>query len=152
MQQTAPALDEFLNYVRTGGRNNQVIRKLAARIDPQAIATDPVNFPEARQFYTNVSRATAPPGFLRRAIESPTAPDMRRNLGNVRVAMNSDLTQAADSVGMGQQYTQAMNEYKNAAKLNTVVKRLGYVGAAEALRRSGVLGKIVSGATNMAGQ
>jgi hypothetical protein len=141
----------FKQYVATGGRGTPVINKLAKRM----AATDeqgPLMFPEARQFYTNVSRSSARPGFLRRAIESPSAPDMRRNLGNVREAMSNDLTDAAGSVGMGDQYTQGMTEYKNAARLNRAAKVGGTIAAEEALRRSGLLGKIASGAANMAGR
>jgi len=151
MTATDPAVGGFKQYVATGGRGTPVINKLAKRM----AATDeqgPLMFPEARQFYTNVSRSSARPGFLRRAIESPSAPDMRRNLGNVREAMSNDLTDTAGSVGMGDKYTQGMTEYKNAARLNRAAKVGGTIAAEEALRRSGLLGKIASGAANMAGR
>jgi hypothetical protein len=172
LEATQQALSDFVQYVKTGGKNATVVNKLLRRISPTAPRQsvlqsmqsdlsgdspaahqpDQLMFPEARQFYTNISRATARPGFLRRAIESPSAPDMRRNLGNVREAMNSDLTNAADSVGMGDQYTQGMSEYKNAAKLNRAVKIGGALAVGEALRRSGILGKVVSSAASMGGQ
>ncbi len=87
------------DYVATGGRGSTVVNKLGKRIDAQP--TDgPVLFPEARKFYTNVSRASTPPGFLRRAIESPNMPDLRRNVGNVREAMNNDLTDAVIAINI----------------------------------------------------
>jgi hypothetical protein len=151
MSATDPAVDNFRQYVATGGRGTPVVNKLVKRM----AATDeqgPINFPEARQFYTNVSRATAKPGFLRRAIESPAMPDLRRNLGGVREAMSSDLTDAANSVGMGDKYAEGIREYANAARLNRGLKIGGAVATEEALRRSGILGKVASGAANMAGK
>lgn len=145
MTETDPALQGFRQYVDTGGRGTPVINKLVKRLADED--QGPVNFPEARQFYTNVSRATARPGFLRRAIESPAMPDMRRNLGSVREGMNADLTNAADSVGMGDKYTQGIREYGNAAKLNHAMKIGGTIATEEALRRSGILGKVFAGVT-----
>lgn len=105
----------------------------------------PVNFPEARDFYTNISRATAKPGFLRRKIESPLNPSFRMNAGNVREALNSDLTDAANRIGRGPDYAGAMNEYRNAARLIKGLKVGGSIAAAEALHKSGLLGKAAGG-------
>src|SRR6185312_12213420 len=102
----------------------------------------PINFPEARRFYTNITRVTRRPGFIRRAIESPMMPDLRRNAGDVREALNQDLTDAANRVGRGEDYTNAMNEYRNAARLRKVVRRAGFLAAGEAARRTGLLGSI----------
>lgn len=146
MTETEPAVQNFRQYVKTGGRGSPVINKLVNRM----AAEEPMNFPEARKFYTNVSRASARPGFLRRAIESPSAPDLRYNLGNVREAMGTDLTNAAESVGQGDKYTQGLREYANAAKLNRGMKIGGAIATEEALRRSGILGKMAAGAADMA--
>lgn len=102
---------------------------------------EPVNFPEARDFYTNVSRLTRKPGFIRRAIESPMKPSMRMEAGNVREALNQDLTDAASSIGQGQQYQNAMKEYADAAKLIKAGKLVGTAAAGEGVRRLGLLGK-----------
>lgn len=147
MAETQPAVDAFGNYVRTGGRGTPVINKLRA-----GMAQGPMNFPEARDFYTNVSRASARPGFLRRAIESPAMPDLRRNVGNVRQAMSEDLTSALVPHGLSDKYTDAMREYARAAQLNKGLKMAGAVAAEEALRHSGLLGKMAAGAANIAGR
>jgi len=143
MAETDPAVQQFRQSVNTGGPNSRVMRQLGRRIEPEQMqAQGPVNFPEARDFYTNVSRESARPGFLRRAIESPSKPALRMNLGNVREAMNADLTSAADQVGRGEDYTGGMKEYANNAKL----RKMGIIGAGvageELARRTGLLGKI----------
>lgn len=153
MNATRPAMEDFQQSVATGGKNAPVMTKFSKRLDvpglPQAgIGPEPVNFPEARDFYSNISRATAKPGLLRRAIESPNMPAFRYNAGGVRAALNSDLTDAADTIGRGQDYTGAMNEYRRAAQLNKAAKIGGGVAAGEALRRSGILGKVAGGIAN----
>lgn len=113
---------------------------------PEAPAPDyapPLNFPEARRFYSNVSELSRRPGFLRRAVESPSAPKMRYQLGGVRQAMNSDLTNALPPE-LSDRYTNALREYAQAAKLGKVAKGAGAVALAEGLRRSGILGKVFS--------
>lgn len=137
MENTNPALQKFSKYVSTGGSKAPVITKLAKRVE----APEPVNFPEARDFYTNVSRLTKRPGFIRRAIESPMKPSMRYEAGGVRQALNSDLTNAAHSIGRGNHYTGAVKEYRRGAQLNRAMKWAAAAGAAEAARRTGVLGK-----------
>lgn len=148
MDKTAPAMEGFRDYVRTGGRQSMVARKLGNAID----SGEPMNFPEARQFYTNISRATARPGVFRRMIESPAAPDMRRNLGNVRSAFNEDITNSLQPLGQSDRYTDALREYGRAARLNKAAKIGGAVVGEEALRRSGILGKVAGGVANLAGQ
>jgi hypothetical protein len=159
---TAPALQDFRQTVATGGKNAPVMTKLQSRISPPAPKGNmlttmqnnlngtppvaqpaPLLFPEARDFYTNISRATAKPGFLRSAIESPQQPSFRMNAGNVREALKSDLTDAADTVGRGKDYTAATNEYRRAAQLSKALKIGGSLAAGEALRRTGLLGKVV---------
>lgn len=168
MSATKPALGEFQQSVATGGKNAPVMTKLARRMEPPvprstmlgnmqselngvptgAPEPTPINFPEARDYYSNISRATAKPGFLRSAIESPNMPAFRYNAGNVRAALNTDLTDAAGTIGRGDDYTGAMNEYRRAAQLNKAVKIGGGVAAGEALRRSGILGKVAGGIAN----
>jgi hypothetical protein len=169
MSKTAPALEDFGQTVATGGRNAGVMTKLTRRIDPPAprmnmlqsmqsdlsgaapsAPPDPINFPEARDFYTNISRQTAKPGLLRRAFEPLSMPSFRMNAGNVREALGSDLTDAAGTIGRGEDYTNAMREYRQAAQLNKALKVGGTIAAGEALRRSGLLGQIASGTMKVA--
>jgi hypothetical protein len=96
---------------------------------PEDTPPEPINFPEARDFYSNVSKATAKPGFLRAAIENPKRPAFRYNAGNVREAMNSDLTDAAQSIGRGDDYAAAMKEARQAAKMKSAAKKLGIAAA-----------------------
>ena len=143
LTETHPAIGDYRQAVATGGRNSPVMTKFIRRTG--ASDAEPLLFPEARDFYTNISRATAKPGLLRRAIESPMMPSFRMNAGNVWGALNSDLTDAADIIGRGPDYTGAMNEYKNAARLVKGLKVGGSIAAAEALHKSGLLGKAAGG-------
>lgn len=147
MVETDPAVQGFRDFVNTGGRNARVMTKLGKRLDAGAsrFGGSPMNFPEARQFYSNVSEASARPGFLRRAIESPSAPKSRYQLGGVRQAMNSDLTNALPPE-LSDRYTNALLEYARAAKLGKVAKGAGAVALGEGIRRTGIFGKIMNSA------
>lgn len=138
LKNTYPAIDEFREFTRTGGRNpaRNPVTKLAARTNPlterQLIDTalrGPVNFPEARKFYTNVSQASARPGFLRRAIEAPGMPQTRQAIGNVREALNTDLTNAAGTIGRGQDYQDALREYARAMQIRDTLRKAGIAAA-----------------------
>jgi len=147
MAETIPAIADFRQSVATGGKNAPVMTKLGRRVDSSSAPNGlPVNFPEARDFYKNVSRASAKPGFLRRQLESPAMPDLRRNVGNVREAMNTDLGNAADTVGRGEDYRGGIKEYAQNAKMRAAGRNLGKVGiglaGAEAAKRLGLLGRI----------
>ena len=148
---TMPALDKWREFTEAGGRATKPITKMSNRLEdiltPKTgeLPAEPMNFPEGRRFYTNISRTTAKPGFLRRAIESPAMPDLRRNAGNVRMALNNDLTNTASSIGRGDEYTNALREYAQASKLRKFLQGAGAIGAGEVARRTGLLGKIVSG-------
>lgn len=130
MNQTAPALDQYRQSVATGGNNRAVMSKFMRRLDgPNA---QPMNFPEARDFYSNISTATAKPGLLRGAIESPGMPKFRMNAGNVRSALSDDLTNAASSIGRGEDYTNAMKEYRQAAQVKDFIKKAALIGGGAA--------------------
>ncbi len=144
MNKTAPAIENFHDYERTGGQGNPVVNKLVRETTPDK---PPLTFPEGRNFYTNISRETARPPFLRRMMEEPSAPDMRRNLGPVREGLNSDLTDTVQrETGRGEDYTSAGKEYANNAKLRRMgligARAAGGVAAEEVARRSGLLGKV----------
>lgn len=121
MTKTAPAMGDFQRSVANGGRNAPVMTKLGKQIEPP----NTVNFPDARELYSNIGKATAKPGFLRQAIESPSMPSFRYNAGNVHSALGSDLTDAASSIGRGEDYTGAINEFRRGSKLNAAGKTLG---------------------------
>jgi len=113
-----------------------------AEVGPQPDYASPLKFPEARKFYSNLTEASRRPGFLRRAIESPSAPKQRYQLGGVRDAMNSDLTNALPS-DLSDQYTNALREYARAKTLGKITKGAALLGAGELARRTGLIGKIV---------
>lgn len=116
---------------------------------PPAEEGTPMNFPEARAFYSKVSRLTQKPRFLRRMIESPNMPDLRFNAGAVREALNNDIIDAANRLGRGEDYSSAMREFRNNARLRKAAKVGGALLAGEAARRSGTFGKAAKTASGM---
>jgi len=146
MEKTAPAIDTFRDYVNTGGRGSPVINKLGKAVDtiPES---GPIKFPEARQFYSNVTTAAKKPNVLRRLVENPALPKQRFNLGEVKGAMNTDLTNAAERVGRGQDYKNALTEYRQAAQLGKLGKRAliggGAYAGTQALKNMGLLGDVI---------
>lgn len=146
-QHTQAALGDFAQHVATGGQGSHVTPLLDQRLAQPM----PIHFPEGRQFYTNLSRETASPGILRRMLEDPRAPDMRRMLGPVKEGLNSDLVDAANKVGRGQDLTDAMTEYGRAAKLNKAVKIGGAALGAEGLRRTGIPTRLLGTLGKMGG-
>lgn len=148
MAKTTPAVGAFRDYVGTGGEPSRVMSKLGPKVD-EIPENGPMMFPRARDFYSNLSTETAPPGILRRAFEPRGMPKMRANLGGVKGAMNSDLTNAADTIGRGDDYTNALKEYAQNARLRTLGKVGAATAAAEVARRTGLLGAI---AHKVAGQ
>jgi len=119
-QNTSPALQKFGQHVATGGKGADVMSKLGSRI-PEG----PMNFPEARDFYTNVSDVTRKPGMLRRAFEDAREPRLRYAAGPVREGMNADLTEALKPLNLDEDYNAALREYARGKALKTGLKRAG---------------------------
>jgi hypothetical protein len=91
-----------------GGTEPRMVRQLLARAtDP---TKGPVNFEEGRDFYSNISRLSGD------EFNRLTGP-IKREVGNLRTALNESLTGGAEQVGKGEQYTKGMNEYRQAVKL-----------------------------------
>ena len=138
---TAPAIQNFLDYERTGGMGNQVVDKL---VNETAPGKPPLSFEDASNFKKNVGRDARSPHLLKRLTEDAKAPDMRRNLGPVGQGLSSDLSDTAGQVGRAEDLASANKEYANNAKL----RRLGLIGAGiaggEVARRTGLLGKVAS--------
>ena len=135
---TRPALQDFDQHVATGGKGAPVMTKLNDRIQPP---NAPVNFPEARQFYSNVSDVTKRPGFLRRAMEDSNEPRLRAAAGPVRAGMNADLTESLKPLNLDEDYNAALKEYAQGKMLKTGLKRAGIAGAGAAAGSMG-LGKL----------
>lgn len=91
-----------------GGTMPKAVRDILKRM------TDPdkadMTYGEARDFYSNISRLSANE-FQR------LTPVVKREVINMRLALNGALTKAAGVAGKGEDYTAAMKEYANAARM-----------------------------------
>lgn len=81
----------------------RVASKLASRLDTDA----ELYWPEARRFFTNISRLSANE-------YNAMSPQMQRAVGQLGHALGSTLEATADSVGAGNEYRTAMAEYAKA--------------------------------------
>ena len=148
---TMPAVGRWTELTEAGGRTAKPITKLSNRLtDYLTPATkepqEPMLFPEARDRYSNITDLTRQPK-LQTLMGRGLKPTMLRQAGSVRQGLNSDLTDAAATIGRGEDYTNAMTEYAQAAKLAKALKLGGLAIGAEGLRRLGLLGKIAGAVT-----
>lgn len=139
---TLPQLERFQQLTQRGGRTakpmTQLVKRLTADVPPEE--AQPFNFPEARDFYTNVSDLTKQSP-LQTLMGRGLKPTMLRQAGNVRSGLNSDLTDAAGTIGRGEDYSNAIKEYANASKLRKAMIGGALVGGEEIARRTGLMGK-----------
>lgn len=98
-----------------GGTAPRMVSKFLQRTtDPNQAA---MTFDEGRDFYSNISRLSADEyGRL-------TGP-IKREVGNLKAALDGSLREAAGSVGKGAEYGSAMKEYARAAKLRQLKESL----------------------------
>jgi len=92
----------------------------------------PLLFPEARDIYSNVSDASHA-STLSKLMGTAPKPTMLRQIGAVRNAFNDDLTNAAETIGRGEDYAKAMQEYARAARLRSALIKGGGMAAGAAL-------------------
>jgi hypothetical protein len=85
------------------------VRKFLTRVTKPG--APPLTFSEARDIYSAVSRLSANE-------ESRVAPVIKYQLGNFKKALGDVLYDAAESVGAGKQYNEAMRKYRTAAKFS----------------------------------
>lgn len=142
MENTLPKLQRFEDLTAAGGKRSKPFTQLYKRVQQN----EPVKFPEARDFYTNITDA-AHQTPLQRWLGRGMKPTMRRAAVDVRRAFNDDITNAADQVGRGEDFSKAMREYRNAARLHKVAKIAGAMGAAKAAQKSGFFGQLAHKAT-----
>jgi hypothetical protein len=135
MERTQPELQRFEDLTMAGGRRSKPFTQLAKRINSE----EPVNYPEARDFYSNIGDATSPTK-LQKFMGRGMKPVMLRQGTITRHALNADIGDAAAAAGKGQEYADAMKEYSRAVKLQKVLRVGGLLGAGEAARRTGLLG------------
>jgi len=141
LKNTQPALERFEELTQRGGKRSKPFTQLYKRVvnaEPDQIP-NPFYFPEARDFYTNVTDAARQTP-LQKIMGRGMKPTMLRQATAVRSGLNQDLTNAAESVGRGEDYAKAMKEYAQAKKIQKWVRRGTLLGAGEAARRTGLLG------------
>lgn len=142
MTKTEPKVSEYLQHIDTGGeRSGPVMGKLARRMGD--LEQGPILYPEARQFYKNIGRESESPGFLRRAMEPRGMADTRRVVGGAGQALKTDIFNSLPEQ-RAEQLRSAMQEYSSNAKLRTLGKYATAAAAAEAARRSGLIGHVAS--------
>lgn len=138
LNKAAEPILELYDLANTGSNIPKGVRQLLSRAtQPDG---NPILYPEARKFASRISSSSV-------AERLTGDPNMKRVLGSLREAFNSDVADAAASVGRGDEHQQAMQEFANARKL----KRVGAAGGSAVAgglgigAKLGVLGHIISG-------
>lgn len=90
-----------------GGRMPLAARLFMKRIGD--VDAPDLTFEEARDFYSNLSRLSANEA-------NALNPVMQRQIGAMKQALHEALTEAADTVGKGDQYAAGIREYSRSAK------------------------------------
>lgn len=131
LTRSADALQRLAELGARGGQMPNAANQLLNR--SQAIV--PMNFPEGRDFYSNISRLSGEEA-------NRMTPTVARAMGNLKAALHGDLTDAAEGVGLGQPYSNAVREYAQASQMSktakTVAKYLaGAAGAGAAYKLFG---------------
>lgn len=111
---TMPELLRGVELGERGGTPSKPISDLWAR----ANQTFGPTFREARDYYTNISQKSADEA-------NSLKPAMKRQIGAVRQAFHGDMKDAADVVGRGEDYANAMKEYARASKVADMAKKIG---------------------------
>ena len=143
-----PEIQRFRDLVKTGGKNERPVSQLAKRLETmvktpnQTTGSHQFAFPEARDFYSNVSDASHA-STLAKLMGTAPKPVMLRQMGAIRKAFDDDITNAAEKVGRGEDYRAAMREYANAAKLRKALITGGGI-AAGAVAGGTLPGKVLS--------
>lgn len=101
------ALDLYTQSQR-GATLPKVVRDFVNRATKPG--SDPITYAEAKDFQSNVSRISANE-------RMNLNPNTQRLLGQLNSDLKDSLASAADTVGKGQQFKQAMQEYHNAMTL-----------------------------------
>lgn len=109
--------DPLLRLNELGQRGSTVpkaARQLLTRLtDPEA---GPLAYRESRDFASNISRLSSNEA-------QKVTPVVKKALGDLRTALHSDIGAAADTVGRGQDYSDAIREYANASRISDAGKK-----------------------------
>lgn len=132
--------EEAQRYGDAGATVPPVLKKFLARTEPTpasfptpAIPADPVNYPEGRLFGQNASRLSATDRLA-------ATPNMERLVGKFADALRTANRDAAEQVGMGDQYDAAMKAYGGAAGRAKMLANLGDVAKKAAIGALGLEG------------
>lgn len=117
---------EIKDFASRGGRLPKVIRDFAKRVDP----TNPMTYEEARDFYSNARQLTM------EEINS-LKPQVKRKVIEFANTLGDSIQKAATSVGQGERYSQALNEYRQAKSLGEAIDTLKKWGIRGALTAAG---------------
>lgn len=122
-QNAWPEIERFRELSSRGGASSKPINQFARRMAGQVRDPDagPMSFQEGRDFYSNISGQSAEQ-------QSKLNPTMRRQMGAVRAGLDQDLTNAADKIGLGDQYGRGIDEFARAMRLRENARKgLKYV-------------------------
>lgn len=103
LERVRPAVDSANALAEAGAQRPKVVTKLVKRFQNP----DAMNYEEGRRFYQNVSSLSAKDSAKANAA-------MHRQISEIKKVLNEALTESAESVGKGDQYTAAMREYRRA--------------------------------------
>lgn len=143
-----PEIQRFRELVKAGGKNERPVSQLGKRLETMVRAPNETtgshqfSFPEARDYYSNVSDASHA-STLSKLMGTAPKPVMLRQLGAIRSAFDEDLTNAAGKVGRAEDYSNAMDEYARAARLRSALIKGGGIAVGAALGHS-LPGKVAS--------
>jgi hypothetical protein len=98
----------------------RVVQTFTRRItDP---SKGPLTFEEARDYYSNISRLSADE-------YNRLNPVVKRAVASMRETLNKSLTDAAGTVGKGEQYAEGMSEYARFSKAKAAAPKIGKAAA-----------------------
>lgn len=122
---------EMYEQSQRGATFPSAVNKLIKRMTAPDAA--PLTYAEAKDFQSNISHLSANE-------QMSLKPNQVRLVGQLNEALKSSLADAADTVGKGAQFTQAMKEYHQAMKLKGYSDRTIDIAWKAALSASGLGG------------
>lgn len=111
-----------------GGSQPKVVRDFVTRAT--APNAKPLTYSELRDFASNASRLSADEA-------GRLTPAMKREMGAFAQSLNKANEGAAEAAGVGDKYRAAMNEYRNAARLNDFKQGVKDVAKSQAIKTVG---------------
>jgi hypothetical protein len=118
-----PEIERFQELTKRGGSTAKPVTQLSSRLQNMVRLPQQgdFTFPEARDFYSNISSQSAED-------VSRLNPIMRRQMGAIRSGMHQDLTDAAGTIGRGDEYADAVKEYARAMQIRKAAGNAAKVG------------------------